>query len=119
MEQKCNSIISEIKIMKKIMVIVLASTLSSYAYAQTGNTNPVKSNSPIVKKNKSKRLPPPPPPPPAPPIMGEYELWPTPPAPPAPEVQEESTMMTPPPPPPPPPPHPFNRRTKKITKTKI
>ncbi len=104
--------------MKKIMVIVLASTLGSYGYAQSGNYHSLKVYPPIVKKNKSKRPPPPPPVPPVPPaIVEEALLPPPPPAPPVPQIIEESEIMAP-PAPPPPPPAPLKNGSKKITKTK-
>ena len=118
MEYICRCIIEKIKIMKKIMVIVLASTMGSYAYAQSGNGNSIKSTPSIVKKNKSKKPPPPPPPPP--PMLVENQLPPAPPALPAPVIIEESAMMAPPPPPlPPPPPPPFKKGSKNINKAKI
>ena len=68
--------------MKKIMVIVLASTMGSYTYAQLGTTNVAKPNPSIVKKNKSKKPPPPPPLPPAQPMIDIAEIAPAPPPPP-------------------------------------
>ena len=100
------------------MVIVLASTLGSYAYAQSGTANSVKANPPIINKNKSKK-PPPPPPPPAPPLIDIQEELPAPPAPPPPPFIEESTIIPAPPPHPPPPPLPVKKGGKKINKPKI
>ena len=114
--------IEKLNDMKKIMVIVLASTIGTYGYAQSGNTNSVKFNPPVIKKNKSKKPPPPPPLPlpPAPPVMVETELPPTPPPPPAPPIPvmiEDREMMAP-PPPPPPPPATYKKGSKKIIKEK-
>ena len=110
----------KLKIMKKIMVIVLASTMGSYAYAQSGTTNSVRSKPSIVKKNKSKKPPPPPPLPPAPPSIEIPEVMPAPPPPPVPPVMEEGKMMAPPPPPPaPPPPPPIKQGNKKMHSSRI
>ena len=96
--------------MKKIMVIVLAGAIGTYGYAQSGNTNTVKINPPIVKKSKNKRPLPLPPVPPAPPVIFDEELLPippppppAPPVPPVPVIMEENEMLAPPPPPPAPP----------------
>ena len=95
------------------MVIVLASTMGSYAYAQSGNSNSIKSTPSVVKKNKNKK-------PPLPPMFEENQLPPAPPALPAPVSIEESAMIAPsPPPPPPPPPPPFKIGSKNINKAKI
>ena len=107
--------------MKKIMVIVLASAMGTYGYAQSDNSNTVKSNPHIVKKSKNKRPPPLPPLPPAPPVIFEEELLPIPPippppppAPPVPIIMEENEIFAPPPPLSPPPPTRFKKGSKKL-----
>ena len=101
--------------MKKIMVIVLASAMGTYGYAQSDNSNTVKANPHIVKKSKNKRPPPLPPLPPAPPVIFEEELLPIPPpAPPVPRIMEENEIFAPPPPLPPPPPTRFKKGSKKL-----
>ena len=101
--------------MKKIMVIVLASAMGTYGYAQSDNSNTVKANPHIVKKSKNKRPPPLPPLPPAPPVIFEEELLPIPPpAPPVPRIMEENEIFAPPPPLSPPPPTRFKKGSKKL-----
>ena len=98
--------------MKKIMVIVLASAMGTYGYAQSDNSNTVKANPHIIKKSKNKR---PPPLPPAPPVIFEEELLPIPPpAPPVPRIMEENEIFAPPPPLSPPPPTRFKKGSKKL-----
>ena len=104
--------------MKKIMVIVLASAMGTYGYAQSDNSNTVKANPHIIKKSKNKRPPPLPPLPPAPPVIFEEELLPIPPppppAPPVPIIMEENEIFAPPPPLSPPPPTRFKKGSKKL-----
>ena len=108
--------IKKLNDMKKIMVIVLAGTMGTYSYAQSGNTNTLKVNQPTAKKDKVRKPPPPPPAPPAPPQIMEEGLLPPPPppAPPLPVMMEEIEK-----PAPPPPPAPIKKGGKKMAKIKI
>ena len=113
-------LIEKLNDMKKIMVIVLAGTMGTYGYAQSGNTNTLKVNQPTAKKDKVRKPPPPPPPaPPAPPQIMEEGLLPPPPPPPAPPLPVMMEEIEKPAPPPPPPPAPIKKGGKKMAKIKI